>query len=127
MSDTPAKLKYAATHEWVRDEGDGTVTVGITDHAQDSLGDVVYVELPEAGATVAAADEVAVVESVKAASEIYAPVDGEIVEANEALADNPAKLNESPEGDGWLYKIKLSDTSQLNDLMDLDGYKSFIA
>lgn len=122
MSDTPAKLKYAATHEWVRDEGDGTVTVGITDHAQDSLGDVVYVELPEAGATVAAADEVAVVESVKAASDIYAPVSGEIIAINELLEDEPGTVNGSPYEDGWFFKIRMSDASELESLLDADGY-----
>jgi glycine cleavage system H protein len=122
MSDTPAELKYAATHEWVRDEGDGTVTVGITDHAQDSLGDVVYVELPEAGVTVAAADEVAVVESVKAASDIYAPVSGEIIAINELLEDEPGTVNGSPYEDGWFFKIRMSDASELESLLDADGY-----
>lgn len=122
MSDTPAELKYAATHEWVRDEGDGTVTVGITDHAQDSLGDVVYVELPEVGATVAAADEVAVVESVKAASDIYAPVSGEIIAINELLEDEPGTVNGSPYEDGWFFKIRMSDASELESLLDADGY-----
>ncbi|MEM9632671.1 MAG: glycine cleavage system protein GcvH [Pseudomonadota bacterium] len=117
---------YSEEHEWITVEGD-TATVGITAHAAEQLGEIVYVEQKDGGDTFEKGDEIGVVESVKAASEIYAPVDGEILEANEALADAPAKLNESPEGEGWLYKIKLSDTSQLNDLMDLDGYKSFIA
>lgn len=117
---------YSEEHEWIAVEGD-IATVGITAHAAEQLGEIVYVEQKDGGDTFEKGDEIGVVESVKAASEIYAPVNGEIVEANEALADSPATLNESPEGDGWLYKIKLSSTDQLNDLMDLDAYKAFIA
>ena len=121
MSKTPAELKYAPTHEWVRIEGD-IATVGITDHAQDALGDLVYVELPEVGDTVAAHDEAGVVESVKAASDIYAPVSGEIVAVNEALADSPEIVNSDPYHDGWMYKIRLSDAAELEDLLSADDY-----
>lgn len=121
MSNTPAELKYAASHEWARLEGD-IVTVGITDHAQDALGDLVYVELPEVGAQVAAGDEAGVVESVKAASDIYAPVSGEIVAVNEALIDAPEIVNSEPYGDGWLYQIKVSDVSELDKLMSAADY-----
>ena len=116
---------FTKDHEWISVDGD-VGTVGITDYAQEQLGDVVFVELPEVGKTVAAGDEAGVVESVKAASEIYAPVSGEVVEANQALADEPAKVNEAPEGDGWFIKIKLSDKSQLDALMDPDAYKAYV-
>ncbi len=122
MSEIPSELKYLETHEWVRDEGDGTVTIGISDHAQDSLGDVVFVELPEAGQTLSAGEESAVVESVKAASDIFAPVSGEVVAVNEALDDEPEAVNNSPYGDGWFYKVKLSDPSELDELLDAEGY-----
>ena len=121
----PDDLKYAESHEWIRLDGD-TGTVGITDHAQNELTDIVYVDPPKVGDTVTAGQPAAVVESVKAASDIYSPVDGEVIEANEALVDNPGALNESPEGDAWIYKVKLADTAQLDDLMDLDGYKALI-
>jgi glycine cleavage system H protein len=126
MSNIPAELKYATTHEWVRNEGDGIVTVGITEHAQDLLGDMVFVELPEVGETVDAGDDVAVAESVKAASDIYAPVTGEIVEVNEALEDSPELVNSDPYGDGWMFKVKLSDTSELDALLDAEGYQNVI-
>ncbi|CTQ55313.1 Glycine cleavage system H protein [Roseibium album] len=116
---------YSEEHEWMTVEGD-IATLGITAHAAEQLGEIVYVEQKEAGDTFGKGDEIGVVESVKAASEIYAPVNGEVVEANEVLTDSPATLNEGAEGDGWLYKIKLTDQSQLNDLMDLDAYKAFI-
>ncbi len=122
MSETPSDLKYASTHEWARDEGDGTVTVGITDHAQDSLGDVVYVELPEIGTNVSAGDEAGVVESVKAASDIYAPVSGEVIAINELLENAPETINDSPYDDGWFFKIKMSDPEELEDMMDADAY-----
>ncbi len=122
MSEAPAELRYASSHEWARDEGDGTVTIGITDHAQDALGDVVYVELPEVGAEVTAGSEVAVVESVKAASDIYAPVSGEVTEINELLQDEPDTVNESPYGDGWFFKVKMTNPDELKDLLDADGY-----
>ena len=116
---------YSEEHEWITVEGD-VATLGITQHAADQLGEVVFVEQKEAGDEFEKGDEIGVIESVKAASEIYAPLDGEVVEVNEALADNPGALNESPEGDAWIYKIKLSDAGQLDDLMDLDGYKALI-
>ncbi|EBA14621.1 glycine cleavage system H protein [Roseobacter sp. SK209-2-6] len=116
---------YSEEHEWVTVEGD-VATVGITQHAADQLGEIVFVEQKEAGDEFEKGDEIGVIESVKAASEIYAPLDGEVVEANEVLADNPGALNESPEGDAWIYKIKLADAAQLDDLMDLDGYKALI-
>lgn len=122
MSNVPNELKYVASHEWIRDEGDGIVTIGITDHAQDLLGDVVFVELPEVGAEVAAGDDVGVVESVKAASDVYAPLSGEIVAINEALEDAPESVNSDPYGDGWFFQLKLSDPSELDDLLDADGY-----
>ena len=122
MSDIRNELKYVASHEWVRDEGDGTVTIGITDHAQDLLGDVVFVELPEVGNDVATGDEAGVVESVKAASDIYAPVSGEIIEVNDQLEDSPELANSDPYGDGWFFRIKLSDTSELDGLLDAEAY-----
>lgn len=121
-----ADTKYTKDHEWVRIEGD-TVTVGITDYAQEQLGDVVYVELPDVGKNVAIGDEAAVVESVKAASEVYAPVAGEVVEVNEALADAPAGVNDDATGAGWFVKLKLADASDLDKLMSEDEYKSFLA
>lgn len=123
MSNTPAELKYAASHEWARLEGD-IVTVGITDHAQDALGDLVYVELPTVGDQINAGDEAGVVESVKAASDIYAPVSGEIVEVNEALADAPETVNSEPYAGGWLYKIKASDVSELDKLLSAAEYEA---
>ena len=118
-------MRYTQDHEWIVDK-DGVCTVGISDYAQSQLGDVVFVELPEVGKTVAKGDEVAVVESVKAASEIYAPVDGTVVEVNEALADNPGLVNEAAQGDGWFVKLKPSDASQLDALMDQAAYDSFL-
>ncbi len=122
MSHTPAELKYASSHEWARLEEDGTVTVGISDHAQDALGDVVFVELPEVGASVAAADEVAVVESVKAASDIYAPVGGEVIAINEILEDAPETVNSDPYTDGWFFKLQPTDTSELEKLLGAEDY-----
>ena len=117
---------YSRDHEWIAVEGD-IATVGITNYAQEQLGDVVFVELPDTGKTVSQGDEAAVVESVKAASEVYAPLDGEIVETNGVLADEPAKVNEDPEGAAWFVKMKLSNPDQLSELMDEAGYKAFIA
>ena len=114
---------YSEDHEWITVEGD-TATIGITKHAADQLGEIVFIEQKEVGDTFGKGDEIGVIESVKAASEIYAPLDCEVAEVNETLEDNPAALNESPEGDAWIYKVKLSDAGQLNDLMDLDGYKA---
>ena len=115
---------YTKDHEWVRVEGD-TGTVGITDFAQGQLGDIVFVEVPEAGRQVEKGGDAAVVESVKAASDVYAPVSGEVTEGNAALADTPDLVNTDPEGEGWFFKLRLSDTSQLEGLMDADGYKAF--
>ena len=126
MSNIPADLRYAASHEWTRQEADGTVTVGITDHAQDLLGDVVFVELPEVGRTVSAGEECAVVESVKAASDIYAPVSGEVVAVNDVLADGPELVNSEPYKGAWFFKIKPSDASELDKLMDADAYGASI-
>lgn len=123
MSQTPSELKYAITHEWARKEEDGTVTVGITDHAQEALGDVVFVELPEVGTVLAAAEEAGVVESVKAASDIYAPVAGEVIAINEQLEDEPEMVNSDPYNEGWFYKLKLSDTSELDALMTAEDYR----
>lgn len=119
-------IKISEDHEWVLVDGD-TATVGITDYAQNALGDVVFVELPEAGASFSKGDEVAVVESVKAASEIYAPVTGEIVEVNSALEDAPEKINQSPLDDGWLFKVKLSNAGEMDELMDEEAYAAFVA
>ena len=124
MSNTPNDLKYTKSHEWIKVNGDGTVTIGITDHAQELLGDLVFVELPEAGADAEAGSEIAVVESVKAASDVYSPVSGEVVEVNESLADTPEVVNDSPYEDGWLLKIKLSDASELDSFMDASAYES---
>ena len=121
MSEVPKELRYLETHEWVRNEGDGTVTIGITDHAQDALGDVVFVELPEVGTELAAGDESAVVESVKAASDIYAPVNGEVVAFNDDLAATPEQLNSSPY-DVWIFKMR-PDSPSLDHLLDADAYR----
>lgn len=118
-------MKYTEEHEWLLPEGD-LVVVGITTHAAEQLGDVVFVELPEAGTEVAKDEEVVVIESVKAASDILAPIDGEIVEVNEALVDDPSKVNEDPQGDAWFFKMKASDPSQMDEFMDEAGYKAFI-
>ncbi|TRD18939.1 glycine cleavage system protein GcvH [Palleronia caenipelagi] len=121
-------MKFTEEHEWLRPEDgeENVVVVGITDHAQEQLGELVFVELPEEGQTVAKEDEVAVIESVKAASEILAPVDGEIVEVNSALVENPALVNEDPLGGGWFFKMRLEDMSVLDELMDEAAYKKFI-
>ncbi|MHA7879254.1 MAG: glycine cleavage system protein GcvH [Saccharospirillum sp.] len=123
MSTIPADLKYSASHEWVREEGDEVVTIGITDYAQEQLGDVVFVELPEEGAAVVAGDSVAVVESVKAASDIYTPVTGTILAVNDSLEDAPEQVNEDAYENGWLFKIKLNDAGELKDLMDAESYQ----
>ncbi len=122
MSEIPTELKYASSHEWARLEEDGTVTVGISDHAQQALGDVVYVEHPEVGQTVSAGAEAGVVESVKAASDIYAPLSGTITEINETLEDAPETVNQDPYGDGWFFKIEPEDPAQLDDLLDSAAY-----
>ncbi|MCO1333396.1 glycine cleavage system protein GcvH [Microbulbifer sp. OS29] len=124
MSEIRNELKYLSSHEWARLEEDGTVTIGISDHAQDALGDVVYVETPEVGNTLAAGDEAGVVESVKAASDIYSPVSGEVVAVNEALEDAPETVNSSPYDDGWFFRIKPSDVKELKNMLDADTYRS---
>jgi glycine cleavage system H protein len=127
MSETPAELKYSKEHEWVRQEGDNMVTIGISDHAQEQLGDLVFVELPEVGSVLESGAECAVVESVKAASDIYTPVSGEVIAVNEELADTPENINDAPYSDGWIFKVKLSDSSELDGLMDADAYNAFVA
>jgi len=126
MSNIPSELKYAPSHEWVRNEGDGTFTVGISEHAQELLGDMVFVELPEVGDEVDAGEDCAVAESVKAASDIYAPISGEIVAINEELEDSPETVNNDAYGDGWLFRIKASDESELENLLDAEGYANTI-
>ena len=126
MSNTPAELKYTREHEWVRDEGNGEYTVGITEHAQETLGDMVFVDLPDVGNVVDAGDDCAVVESVKAASDIYAPLSGEIIAVNEELNDSPELVNEQPYQDGWIFRIKISDEAELADLIDADSYLALI-
>ena len=121
-----ADIRYSKDHEWVRREGD-TATIGITDYAQNQLGDVVYVELPAIGRKVEQGGDAAVVESVKAASEVYAPVAGEVVAVNEILSGEPGRVNADPQGEGWFFKLKLSDPKQLDALMDEAAYKAFVA
>lgn len=125
MSECPTELVYAETHEWARLDEDGNVLVGISDYAQDQLGDVVYVELPELDRSVGAAEEAGVVESVKAASDLYAPVTGTVVAVNDALEDTPELVNRDPYGDGWLFTIEPADESELDDLMDAETYSEF--
>jgi glycine cleavage system H protein len=122
MSQTPVDLKYAASHEWARLEEDGTVTVGISDHAQEALGDVVFVELPDVGSTLAASDEAGVVESVKAASDIYAPIGGEVLAINDLLEDSPETVNSDPYHDGWLYQLQPEDLGELEKLLSAEEY-----
>ncbi|EMN7332057.1 glycine cleavage system protein GcvH [Vibrio vulnificus] len=119
-------LKFTESHEWVRDNGDGTVTIGISEHAQEMLGDVVFVELPELEAEIEAGESFSLVESVKAASDIYAPVTGEVVEVNEELSDSPELINEEPYESGWIVKVKLSDPSELDNLKDAEEYLNSI-
>jgi len=123
MSDIPSDLRYAASHEWARLEADGSVSVGISDHAQEALGDVVYVELPEIGQQLTAGQQAGVVESVKAASDIYAPISGEVVAVNEQLSDSPEMVNGEPYG-SWFFRLQPSDASELDKLLDADGYKA---
>jgi glycine cleavage system H protein len=125
MSDIPAELRFAESHEWARLEADGTVTVGISDHAQEALGDVVFVELTEVGKVFAAGDQSGVVESVKAASDIYAPVSGEVIAINEELSGSPELLNSDPYG-AWIFKLKPSDKAELDNLLDAAAYKAAI-
>lgn len=127
MSNVPNELKYRDSHEWVRKEADGTWTVGITEHAQELLGDMVFVDLPDVGNTYSQGDDCAVAESVKAASDIYAPLSGEIVEVNAALDSEPELVNSASYAEGWLFRIKASDESELDNLLDADAYKTSIA
>ncbi len=127
MSNVPAELKYTKTHEWVRVESDGSITVGITEHAQELLGDMVFIELPEAGSALKGDQDSAVVESVKAASDVYAPVAGEVVAANELLADNPELVNKAPYGDGWLFSMKPANVDDVKGLLDADAYAAMVA
>jgi glycine cleavage system H protein len=127
MSEIPADLKYTKSHEWVKQEDDGTVLVGITDHAQDLLGDMVYVEQPETGNELEAEEACAVVESVKAASDVYSPVSGEVIEANEKLADTPELVNNDPYGEGWLMRLRPADSLEVEQLMDAEAYTAHVA
>lgn len=126
MSSIPSDLKYLESHEWVRAESDGSVTVGISDHAQSALGDLVFVEVPEVGRALAKGAAAAVVESVKAASDVYSPVSGEVVESNEALNGSPELVNQDPYGQGWLFKLKPSDPSELSQLLDAAAYEKVV-
>lgn len=122
MSNIPSELRYASSHEWIRMEDDNIVTIGVTDYAQTALGDVVFVELPEVGAKVVIGDETGVIESVKAASDIYAPVSGEVIAVNEALNDTPEYVNSEPYDEGWFFRMKLIEKNELSELMDADTY-----
>ena len=126
MSEVPVELKFLSSHEWVLVE-DNVATVGVTDHAQELLGDLVYIELPEQGSTVAAGDSVGVIESVKAASDTYAPVSGEVIAVNEELEGSPERINHDPYGDGWMYKISMEDPEEVGDLLDAEAYSEAIA
>ena len=123
MSNIPGDLKYTSSHEWVREESENVITVGITDFAQEQLGDVVFVDLPEEGSEVSAGDSIAVVESVKAASDIYAPVTGTVIEINETLVESPELVNEDPYENGWFFKIEIADGEVAEDLMDAESYQ----
>ncbi|MGI9259308.1 MAG: glycine cleavage system protein GcvH [Gammaproteobacteria bacterium] len=127
MSEIPEELKYTKEHEWVREKDDGNVEVGITDHAQMALGDLVYVELPDVDSAVASGDAFAVVESVKAASDVYLPLSGKIVEVNDALVDGPELVNSDPYGDGWLIRFRPDAPSELDELLSGDDYQRFVA
>jgi glycine cleavage system H protein len=124
MSELPGDLKYTKEHEWLRQEEDGSVTIGITDHAQSALGDLVYVELPEVGQDVESGGEMAVVESVKAASDVYAPISGAVLAVNEVLSDDPEKINADPYGDGWIVRVQPADDA--SDTMDPNAYQAFL-
>ncbi|OGO95687.1 MAG: glycine cleavage system protein H [Coxiella sp. RIFCSPHIGHO2_12_FULL_44_14] len=127
MAEFPKELHYSQSHEWVRVENDDVVTVGITDHAQHSLGDLVFVELPNLEAHVDAGDEVAVVESVKTAADVYAPMSGEVIEINESLQNQPSVVNHDPYGDGWLFRLRIDDVSELDSLMDAEAYETEVS
>ena len=127
MSKTPADLKYTKTHEWAKLLPDGSISVGISDHAQELLGDMVFVELPQVGAELAAGKECAVVESVKAASDVYAPVSGKVLEVNAAVADAPEKVNKDPYGDGWMFRLQPASAGDIDTLLDAKGYAALVA
>lgn len=126
MSNVPSELKFLSSHEWVLVEGD-IATIGVSDHAQELLGDLVFVELPEEGDSISAGDSAGVIESVKAASDTYAPLSGEIIEVNSELEDSPERINDDPYGDGWMYKIKMEDPDEVDNLLDADAYTDSIA
>jgi glycine cleavage system H protein len=126
MSNVPSELKFLQSHEWVAVDGD-IATIGVSDHAQELLGDLVFVELPEEGSVVVVGDAVAVIESVKAASDTYAPISGEIIEVNSELEDSPEKINDDPYGDGWMYKIKIDDHGEIDDMLDASSYAETIS
>ena len=123
MSEVPIELRFAPTHEWVKQDEEGLMVVGISDHAQDALGDIVYIEMPEVGQQILAGEEAGVVESVKAASDIYSPVSGIVEEVNETLDESPETVNQDPYGDGWFFKLKANDDRELDELLDADAYK----
>ncbi|MCX7125527.1 MAG: glycine cleavage system protein GcvH [Gammaproteobacteria bacterium] len=127
MSDTPRELHYTESHEWVRLESDDTVTIGITEHAQHQLGDLVFVELPDMNITLDQGDEMTVVESVKTAADVYAPISGEVIEVNSQLESRPDLINQDPYGDGWICRIKPSNIDELDDLLDADAYKESVS
>jgi glycine cleavage system H protein len=127
MSNVPKDLRYAKSHEWAKQQPDGTVVIGITDHAQSALGDLVFVEVPKAGRKVNAGEACAVVESVKAASDVYAPISGEVVEGNPALAGAPETLNQDPYGKGWMFRLKPSNAAELDKMLDAAGYEKVVA
>lgn len=126
MSNIPAELKYLASHEWVRVEADGTLTVGISDHAQAALGDLVFVEAPQVGRKIKAGEAFAVVESVKAASDVYSPVSGEVIAANDALSATPELINQTPYGEGWIMKLRPDDAAELAKLLDASAYQKIV-
>lgn len=126
MSELRDELKYLSSHEWARVEADGSVTIGITDHAQEALGDVVYVEAPEVGSEVTVGQEAGVVESVKAASDIFSPISGEVIAVNEALEEAPETVNASPYDDGWFFKVKPNELGELDNALDVDAYKALV-
>ena len=126
MSNVPGDLKYSKDHEWIRVEEDGTCTIGVTDHAQAALGDLVFVELPEVGSTLAEGDACAVVESVKAASDVYSPVTGTVTAVNQALSDKPETINEDAYGEGWIFTVRIDNAEQLNELLSPDDYAALI-
>ena len=127
MSNVPKELKYTKSHEWVRVESDGSITVGITDHAQELLGDMVFIELPETEANYTAGEECAVVESVKAASDVYSPITGEVIAVNEELADSPETVNQDAYDSGWMFKMQPEDPGEVDELMDADAYTELLA